>query len=68
MEVRTSPNRTLSLDAVFVGETHKSTIKKKTTTNCGKLEIQRTGVIEQLELGHIQVSCNESFYEVGGTK
>lgn len=68
MDVHTSTNQTVGLEAVFVGETYKKIIKKANTTDCGKLEVQRTGVLEQIELGHTQVSCNESFTEEGGIK
>lgn len=68
MDVHTTTNRTVGLEAVFVGETYKKVIKKSNTTDCGRLEIQRTGVLEQTELGHTQVSCNESFIEEGGIK
>ncbi|KAI2808550.1 hypothetical protein BLOT_006495 [Blomia tropicalis] len=68
MDVHTSINRTVGLEAVFVAETYKKQTKKQSVVDCGKLEIQRTGVLEQIELSYIQVNCNDSFTEPGGIK
>lgn len=66
MDVHTKSNRTIGLEAVFVGETYKKMIQKTFAPDCGKLEVKKTGVLEQVELGYIQVSCNDSFTEAGG--
>lgn len=62
LDIHTSINRTISLEAVFIGETYKK--KKpgnKLVADCGKLEIERTGVLEQVEFGYITIMCNSSF-------
>lgn len=68
MNVHTSTNRFIGLEAVFVGETFKKEVKKVNTTDCGKLEIKRTGALEQSELSHTIIKCNDSFVEQGGPK
>ena len=68
MDVHTNINRTIGIEAVFVGETYKKEIRKVNKTDCGKLEIMRTGSLEQAELDHTTIKCNESFVEEGGPK
>ena len=65
MDVHTSPNRIVGLEAVFVGETYKKQINKANKPDCGTLDIQRTGVIQQIEMTHINVYCNASFVQLG---
>ncbi|UXI15818.1 hypothetical protein NH340_JMT01761 [Sarcoptes scabiei] len=69
--MKTHGNRSIGLEAIFVGETYKKVMKhagNKLTTDCGRLEIQRTGVLEQAELGHTVIKCNESFSSIDSSK
>ncbi|XP_027204190.1 uncharacterized protein LOC113797919 [Dermatophagoides pteronyssinus] len=57
-------NLSVGLEAVFIGETYKKLLKhlgNKSNIECGRLEIERTGVLEQIEMGHVVISCNDSF-------
>lgn len=73
MEIVFGGNRSVGLEAVFVGEIYKRRLKNvanknQLITDYGKLEIRRTGVLEQVELGHVQISCNSYFVDTAGTK
>lgn len=70
MDVYTPSKRTVNLEAVYVGETYKRdlSLQQVNVTDCGKLEIQRIGVIEIPELTYTLVRCNDSFAEEGGEK
>lgn len=64
MTVELNSHRAVGLEAVFVGETYKKPIgHKKVLSDCGKLQIERTGVMEQAELGYVHIACNSSFVD-----
>ncbi|OTF80319.1 Complement control protein-like protein, partial [Euroglyphus maynei] len=54
----------IGLEAIFIGETYKKLLKhlgNKSNVECGRLEIERTGVLEQIEMGRTTITCNDSF-------
>lgn len=56
--------RSIGLEAVFIGETYKRAVgNKRNITDCGKLEILRTGVLEQMEIGFTYITCNSSMVD-----
>ena len=68
LRVKTNTTRTMELEAVMVGETIKKTEKGTTKADCGKMGIVRTGVMEQVEVDHINLQCNESFVDTSGIR
>nr|XP_046912732.1 uncharacterized protein LOC124493676 [Dermatophagoides farinae] len=64
MIIQIKGNRSVGLEAVFIGETYKKILKhlgNKSNIDCGKPEMKRTGVLEQIDLSHIKLRCNDSF-------
>lgn len=66
IDVEWQPKRSIALDAIFLGKTYKKVVSnnQRMITDCGKLEIERTGVLEQTELGYSYITCNTTMVDV----